>query len=679
MQLSLPKPVAPPVSAPHCIAVPLADDGTIPNNPLPLLLYPGALGSASAAEIERLLATHGWGGSWRNGVYSFVHYHSTAHEVLGCFCGSATVQFGGPKGVTVKFSRGDAVLIPAGVAHQNLSACDDFAVVGAYPQGQRNDMCYGKPEERQRALSNIARVPIPDADPILGARGGLKDFWARPKKGLECGSIPANAGVRKNDAMKSALVWFCAAAMAVGSRGEEAAAPAAEAQPPTHTVARGSVKSKVNVEAVFEAVEMTPVKVSPRAWFELTVLDALPQGARVKKGDSLAQLDTKRLEEQIEDMEKGRAVQMESLKIAEAELANLGKTTPLKLQAARRAQRVAREDLAYFEEVNRTQREKSARFGLKSAEQRLANEREELKQLEKMYRADDIREETEEIILKRQKFAVEAAEQGLESTRLNTQWQLKTGIPREHETLLAAQRDQEAALLLAEETLPRQLLRKRLEVEKQRRDWEKSEKRLADLKSDLAALSLPAPADGIVFYGACRGGRWLTAAQVAPRLAPGGKLVPHEIVMTIVNPDKLTLKGAVAEADLYRVRTGMTGRASATAAPDAKFNVTLEEISYVPQVSGGFAVTLSFDPPKDVILMPGMNCKVLLGESDQPDPLVVPKKAVRTENGQCFVTRVHADGRQEQCAVQTGQSNEKMIEILEGLAEGDKILLPKSD
>ena len=85
-----------------------------------------------------------------------------------------------------------------------------------------------------------------------------------------------------------------------------------------------------------------------------------------------------------------------------AELDNLKESTPQKLEAAKRSHRVANEDFTYFDKTNRVQREKSARFNLKSAEQRLENALEELKQLEKMYKADDLTEETEEIILKRQ-------------------------------------------------------------------------------------------------------------------------------------------------------------------------------------------------------------------------------------------------------------------------------------
>ena len=81
----------------------LKDDGTFPNNEKrPLLLYQGALDLPAddpASIIEAVFAANGWVGSWRDGIYSYHHYHSTAHEVLGVYSGSARVQLGGEQGV----------------------------------------------------------------------------------------------------------------------------------------------------------------------------------------------------------------------------------------------------------------------------------------------------------------------------------------------------------------------------------------------------------------------------------------------------------------------------------------------------------------------------------------------------------------------------------------------------
>ncbi len=166
---------------PRAVVHHLKDDGRIPNNAkLPLVTYEHAVRlpqQDAASAVENLLKANNWGGSWRDGIYSYHHYHSTAHEVLVVFRGTAKVQLGGEKGITINVQAGDAVVIPAGVAHKNLGSSDDFAVVGAYPEGQKWDMNYGEPGERPKTDENIARVPLPKADPIYGKAGPLNDYW----------------------------------------------------------------------------------------------------------------------------------------------------------------------------------------------------------------------------------------------------------------------------------------------------------------------------------------------------------------------------------------------------------------------------------------------------------------------------------------------------------------------
>ena len=156
-----------------------ADDGIVPNSRLPLIVYRGAIpeGGDRAAACERMFAAHGWPDAWRNGIYAHHHYHSTAHEVLGIASGMATVRLGGECGQTVALRVGDVVVIPAGVAHKRESASGDLLVIGAYPQGQRPDLCRAEAVQHSRALAAIASVPLPAADPVTGGAGPLLDAW----------------------------------------------------------------------------------------------------------------------------------------------------------------------------------------------------------------------------------------------------------------------------------------------------------------------------------------------------------------------------------------------------------------------------------------------------------------------------------------------------------------------
>ncbi|HKJ88145.1 MAG TPA: cupin, partial [Gammaproteobacteria bacterium] len=110
---------ASPLNPPDVVAELLTDDGTYPNNPaLPLLIYRCAFPTPEPDAIEAVFAANGWPPAWRFGVFGYHHYHSTAHEALGCFTGSARIQFGGPEGPVLQAGAGDVVILPAGTAHK---------------------------------------------------------------------------------------------------------------------------------------------------------------------------------------------------------------------------------------------------------------------------------------------------------------------------------------------------------------------------------------------------------------------------------------------------------------------------------------------------------------------------------------------------------------------------------
>ena len=155
------------------------DDGTVPNNRLPLVLYRGALGQEGdlAARCEDMFEANGWPGAWRNGIYGHHHYHSTAHEVLGIARGSVRVRLGGENGATVELREGDVVVIPAGVAHKRESASADLLVIGSYPKGQRPDICRAEAGAHDKSAADVAKVALPASDPVTGETGPLLDCW----------------------------------------------------------------------------------------------------------------------------------------------------------------------------------------------------------------------------------------------------------------------------------------------------------------------------------------------------------------------------------------------------------------------------------------------------------------------------------------------------------------------
>ncbi|KAK2871822.1 hypothetical protein FQN49_002798 [Arthroderma sp. PD_2] len=152
--------------------------GNIPNTSLqskPLLIYHSVFDSASPDEVRDHLNTVGAvTPQWTYSMYPTSHFHSTTHEVLGVVAGRAKLCFGheqNPDRLEPTVSKGDVMIVPAGVSHRLLEDVDgDFTMVGAYPPGKQWDMCYGKAEDDEQ-MATIRSLGWFDKDPIYGDSG----------------------------------------------------------------------------------------------------------------------------------------------------------------------------------------------------------------------------------------------------------------------------------------------------------------------------------------------------------------------------------------------------------------------------------------------------------------------------------------------------------------------------
>jgi uncharacterized protein YjlB len=158
-----------------------ADDGATPNHPRhPVILLrgtPAAQAEDPAAWFESRFASHGWGASWRWGVYDYHHFHPDNHEVLGVSRGAATLLLGGEKGQEFHVSVGDVIILPAGTGHKCLRSSPDFQVVGAYPNSREPTLIRSGETPLPALRQRIPAVPLPPEDPVYGKEGPLCQHW----------------------------------------------------------------------------------------------------------------------------------------------------------------------------------------------------------------------------------------------------------------------------------------------------------------------------------------------------------------------------------------------------------------------------------------------------------------------------------------------------------------------
>jgi HlyD family secretion protein len=338
------------------------------------------------------------------------------------------------------------------------------------------------------------------------------------------------------------------------------------ATPATWKVVKGPAKADVSLKGIVEAEQMAEVSVKPEAWtLPLAVKKAVPHGTSVKKGDVLIQLDLDKIAQAFKDLKAERVLAALAIQQAEEELPVLKKSVPLDLRGAERAAQLADEDLKKFNSVDRPLAEDSAAHAVKRAMHDLEYAKEELRQLQKMCRSKDLTEETEQIILKRQQHAVETAEFALKTATIRREQILNVEMPRRAVALREDAAKLAVALEKARHTLPLLLSQKRLALNKLRYDNERTAEHLAKLERDQEAMTVRAPADGIVYYGRCQNGQWNTATAAAAKLQPGGVVTPDKIVMTVVTPRPFFVHAVVEEKDLHWLHPGMKGATVAAA------------------------------------------------------------------------------------------------------------------
>ncbi len=461
----------------------------------------------------------------------------------------------------------------------------------------------------------------------------------------------------------------CLAAAAIVFAGEP---------PATHTVAKASFVITSELKGVFAADNTAEIVLRPKEWKALEVLEAVAHGTRVGEGDVLLSLDTEDLDKAIQDLRAEiHAMEIDAAQ-AEVSVHAAEKTAALDLAGAEKARRHAQEDLERYHGIDRPQGEKTAQFELKYATQSLQYEREELAQLEKMYKADELTEETEEIVLTRQRNSVEHAEFALDRARLQSSRVIDVSLPRQLLGLQEEAARADIAWQRAQASIPASLRKQRLSLEKTRVDLRRARDRLARLETDRGAMQVKSPMNGIVYYGACDFGEWGDALQAAAKLRRGGTIASGQVIMTVVNPRPLRIVAKLAEKDLEHLRPGMQGLARPAAAPGTPCAAILRRIDAIPLAPDAFGAELTASIPKDKdCIVPGMRCTVTINAYEKKETIAVPASAVAADPLDPDTTSVYllvAEGPVKR-AVKAGPRSGEKIEILEGLIEGDRILL----
>jgi len=454
---------------------------------------------------------------------------------------------------------------------------------------------------------------------------------------------------------------------------------AADNGPKPHTVERKPLKIEAEIDAVFVASEMEEVTLRPEAWSTFKVVEAVEHGARVKKGDVLVRFDDEKIEKELADEMLDQQLGELAMMRAEEEFPREKKLMELKLEAAQRKYDELLEDHAHYQSTDRPFFVEIANYRFQEAKESLASQREELEQLEKMYETDELNEETEAIVLRRQRFEVETAELILKLQAADRDYALNVQLSRRDQLYDKMLVEAELALKQAKTAKENGITRGRYELEKKRDARARSVERHSKLVSDRALMVIRAPAEGTVYYGKCVDGKWSEVASYTAKLKPFGTVTPNKVIMTIVHQRPLMAHAVISEKELPDIKSGLTATLVPAGDTDLELPGKVTKVSVIPGGNKKFVALLDVDTaeaPK--WLVAGMTCEAHVTIYENQSAVVIPKNLVQTDEDDKKIKYVMlVDPKEEKPVrrnVTLGREKGKLVEVLKGLDEGDKIV-----
>ena len=447
-------------------------------------------------------------------------------------------------------------------------------------------------------------------------------------------------------------------------------------------VKRKPHKVEAELDGIFVADQMEEVSLRPEVWTKFKVLEAVKHGTRVKKGDLLVRFDPEDLEKKIAEESVDQRLSELKLMQQEEEYPRAKRLLELNFEEAQRSNERVKEDYETYHSIDRPFTVRIAHYRYKSALEDLASQQEELAQLKKMYEADELTEDTEAIVLRRQEFQVATAELVLELEVSSRDYTLNVLLPRRDQAYKTMLEDAEIAYEQAKTAKEVGLPRKAFEMEKLREARAKSVEQHAKLVSDKGLMEIRAPVDGAVYYGKCSDGKWSQVTSLTAKLRPFASASANSVLMTIVQQRPLHVEAKISEKELPDLKQGQITSIVPSADKERHFSGKVLEIASIPGASSKYTVQLEFDP-SDIPdwLVAGMTCDALVTVYENKQALVIPTDLVQTDedDGKIkYVMLVDSDEDEPvRREVKLGRKKGSLVEVLKGLDEGDEIVKEK--
>jgi len=444
-------------------------------------------------------------------------------------------------------------------------------------------------------------------------------------------------------------------------------APATQSAAQTSVVKRGSLSLEVDAQGAFDPVDPFEVRLRPKAYTgEMTINAIVPNGAVVKKGAVLLEIDPAPMKRALaaaqNEMLAAEATQIR----AETDAKVAEQSDLLALYQQQEYVKEAEESVKWFEKVDGPQMLKMLDLNTEQAKNQMDDGQDELAQLQKMYKSEELTNATADIVVKRAIRQVDLSKTVYNLTKALSNKLRTANYPRAKQRVDEGLESAHQQFTLFEASQLQGKVLRQTGLASVRAATETVKLKLDDLTADSEKFIVRAPSDGIVGYGQIVNGAWSGAdARV---LRPGERLSGSTVVMTLYRPGRLRVALELPEVKFFAIAPGQKASIQPTAFPELKYEGMCDVVPRTGGSSGNFPLTISTGD-LDTRLAPGMKAQVHMVVPLVENVLLVPVGAVSDSS-----VSIKIADKIESRHVLTGRSDGKSIEILSGLHEGDEVL-----
>jgi HlyD family secretion protein len=442
---------------------------------------------------------------------------------------------------------------------------------------------------------------------------------------------------------------------------------------PFHMVAEGPLVINVLDNGSIESREKIAIKSQVEG--RSTIVFLVDEGAIVKKGDLLVELDSSKLKESehgqnisVQNAEAGLLQARESLAIATNQ-------AQADIEKAELDLKFARMDLQKYIDGDYPMEQQKAESAITLAREELQKARDQHEWSEKLADKSYLTRtelQADALAVKRNEIDVQTAESTL---GLLTNFTYR----RQVEQFSSAVKQAEMALERVKRKARADVVKAEVDARAKESEYQQQKLRLEKIQAQIVNCRIAAPADGMVIYatsGSSR--RW--GSNNEP-LRVGGEIGEREDLIYLPTTQAMNAELKIPESSLAKIREGMRAFVTVDALPGRMFHGRLARIGILPDTTMSWlnpdlkvyncVVDLDTAPPE---LRPGMSCKVEILIEEWPKALSVPVQCVMRVNGKPSVY-VIGHGKPILRPVEIGLDNNVMIHILSGLTPGEKVWL----